>query len=379
MLQVTEFTDALLKQGLQNIVGVPDSTFKEWISYIGATEKVNHTVAVNECEATAIAAGQYLATGKPSVVYMQNDGFGKVVNPYSSLCSDSVFSIPMLFIVGWRGEPGGKDAAQHLMMGKVMTDIFALLGINYDVLTGNIDEDTVKVADAVKYMQNNSKAYALVVRRATFMAESNIPENSTVADDFMLREELIELILDNSPDDAAFVATTGKAGRELFELRRQRDEEIVRKDFYNIGAMGCASSIAFGIASCQKNRPVYVIDGDGALLMQMGALATIGHYGFENFRHIVIDNNAHDSTGGQPNSSCTVDFVEAAKACGYRSAYSVSAKNDVVLHLNELAKSKGPSLLVLRAKCGARADLGRPDIKLPELKKAFMEYLHGVA
>ncbi len=375
MLKVEEFTELLIENNLTNMVGVPDSTFKEWISYIGTASGLNHFVAVNECEATAIGAGQYLASGKPSVVYMQNDGFGKVVNPYTSLCAKDVFSIPMLFLVGWRGEPGQGDAAQHVLMGRIMTKLFDVMEIPYDVLTGDIAEDTIKVETAVSYMKKEMTPYALVLCKGLFIAAENSSENIVddrlAVDGLLSRERLIELILDNTEDDALFVSTTGKASRELFELRKARNNSE-RQDFYNIGAMGCASSIAFGVASCGGDKPVYIIDGDGAVLMQMGALATVGHYGLSNLKHIIIDNNAHDSTGGQPNSSNTVDFAGVAKACGYKSVQVADGEADVVGKIKELAVIDGPALLVLPSCCGARDDLGRPDVALSELKFTFM-------
>lgn len=374
MLKVEDFTNELITRGIKKYVGVPDSTFKDWISYIGDVESINHVIAVNECEATAIAAGQYLATGKPSLVYMQNDGLGKVINPYTSLCSKDVFSIPMLFMIGWRGEPGGKDASQHLMMGRIMEDMLKLLDIPYDILTGDLSQDILKIEEALGYMQRESAPYALVIRKGLFLTYNKQIAIDKNKKEYLSREEAIQLIVDNIDKDAAFVSTTGKASRELFELRKQQNANV-RKDFYNIGAMGCAPSIAFGIASCKRNHQVYVVDGDGALLMQMGALATIGHYKLSNFKHILIDNNAHDSTGGQPNASSSVDFLELAKSCGYKFVEFAEDKDDIIVKLRMLNVQEGPALLVVRAACGARADLGRPDVPLDELKKTFMNNL----
>lgn len=377
MLKAEEFTELLKNHSLTNVVGVPDSTFKEWIDYVAADNAMNHTTAANECEAVAIAVGQYLATGLPSVVYMQNDGLGKTVNPHTSLCARDVYSIPMLLMIGWRGEPGSGDAPQHAMMGRVLQRLLDLLNIRYEVLSPDAQTDRSILQKAVDYMAAESMPFALLIRRGLF-ASGVVREERDHEKGLLLREQVIGLILDSFDADCIFVSTTGKASRELFELRKKRGD-APGTDFYTVGAMGCAPAIALGIAQSCRSRNVCVIDGDGAILMQMGSLATIGHYGMTNFKHIIIDNRAHDSTGGQPTVSSTTHFVSIARACGYPFTKSVEsgAEGEIVGALKDLAACEGPGLLVVRAQCGSRKDLGRPTTPLIELKKGLMSRLQG--
>lgn len=369
MISPEEFTKKLLSLGIETTTGVPDSTFKGLISYFSSRHSaIKQITAVNECEALAIAAGNYLGSKKASVVYMQNSGFGKTVNPYTSLASKDVYSIPMLLLVGWRGEPGKKDEPQHQMMGRLTIELLTTLEIEHTILTENNWEDELE--KAVQHTNSNSEPYALVIKKGLFDAfpADEMPKNSYT----MTREEAIEIIAHSIPNNAMVVSTTGKASRELFEIREKLSLSH-NTDFYTVGSMGCASSIAFGVGLDNPKKDIYIIDGDAAALMQMGTFATVGHYKNRKIRHILIDNNINDSTGGQPTLSSTVDFEMVAKACGYEQTKTVDNPTDLAQEIAALATNNKLSLIVVKCKKGSRKNLGRPTTTPVENKTAFME------
>lgn len=370
MLSCEDFSNICKKHGFTFFSGVPDSTFKSWMSFLQRENTgLTNIVTVNECEATAVCAGYHLSTGKIGVLYMQNDGFAKTINPLTSLCSKEVYSIPILLMIGWRGEPGKKDAPQHSIMGRILTDLLDLLEIPHEIISSDPEQVDATIEKAKEYMTKNSKPFAIIVRKGIF--EEDQPEKQPEVD-LMTREEALKTIMALLEGDEIIISTTGKTSRELFEYRSSKKDGF-DYDFYNIGAMGCAQSIALGVALEKKDKRVFVFDGDGAVLMQMGALATIGHCHPENFYHIIFDNNAHDSTGGQPTVSDTVDFVKIALACNYKSGKIVRNKKDLEKTLKEL--KKGPTLIVVKVKKGARKDLGRPTMSPVEHKKHFMKYV----
>ena len=334
-------------------------------------DKLKNIFAVNECEATAICTGHYLATGEIGVLYMQNSGFGKTINPLTSLCDPKVYSIPILLLIGWRGEPGINDAFQHQKMGPMTLDLLDLLEIPYDIIKDdikNLDESFLK---AIDYMKKNNKPYALIVRKGVF---EKLVEDESVDSVLPFREEAIKGIVDELKGNEIIVSTTGKTSREVYEQRINNNQDPSH-DFYNIGAMGCAQAIALGIALNKKDKRVFVFDGDGSVLMQLGSFATIGHFKPLNFYHIVFDNCAHDSTGGQPTCSDTVDFGKIALGCGYRSVFYVNDIDELKPKFVDFIGDDGPNMLIIRVKKGARDDLGRPSMHPSEHKKHFMDYL----
>ncbi|MFP4051680.1 MAG: phosphonopyruvate decarboxylase [Thermoplasmata archaeon] len=370
MINCEDFAEICKKHGFTFFSGVPDSTFKSWMSSLENSDLTN-VIAVNECEATGICAGYHLSTGNIGVLYMQNDGFGKTVNPLTSLCDPEVYNIPVLLMIGWRGEPGKKDAPQHKKMGEILLPLLDLLEIPYKIIPDDISKTDDILKKAKKYMQNNNKPYAIIIRKGIFEKSSSEINSDSKK---MGREEALREIMEHLDGDEIIVSTTGKLSRELYEYRVEENDGFER-DFYNIGAMGCAQSIALGIALQKKEKEVFVFDGDGSVLMQMGGLATIGQSSPKNFNHIIFDNRAYDSTGGQPTSSNTVDFKKVALACNYN--YGKIAKNEEELEKN-LQDSKnidGPGLLVVEVKKGARDDLGRPEKDPVEYKIDFMNSL----
>jgi len=369
MIKCKGFYNICKKNNLTFFSGVPDSTFKSWMSYLDENKKsLTNIPAVNECEAVAICAGYHLSTGKIGIAYMQNSGLGKTINPLTSLCDPKVYSIPILLLIGWRGEPGLKDASQHHKMGPITTKILDTLEIPYTIIDDNIKKLEKTIKKATRYMTENNSPYALVVRKNIFETLTNKKEEKN---NLMSREEAIKIILKNIDEDTLYVSTTGKISRELFE--NHVDDNLCENDFYNIGAMGCAQSIALSISLQKKNKKILVFDGDGSVLMQMGALATIGSKKPSNFYHIIFDNKAHDSTGGQPTVSNYVDFTKIAEACGYKKTKKVSDQKSLKEEIKKIKKESGPYMLVVKVKKGARKNLGRPNLPPKEHKKIFMK------
>lgn len=372
MIRCEELFDIFRRNGFTFFSGVPDSTFKDWISFLGECGELKNMVAVNECEATAICAGYHLATGKAGVLYMQNAGEGKTVNPLTSLCDPEVYSIPVLLMIGWRGEPGKKDEPQHKKMGRIMIPLLDTLEIPYSILPHDLKGIEREIAKAREYTESNSAPYAIIIREGMF---EEYKHASGAAQGYeMSREEAIKAIVDCLGSSDVVISTTGKISRELFEYREAKKQGH-SSDFYTVGSMGCSAAIAFGIAIEKPEMKVFVFDGDGAVLMQMGSLATIGHYAPKNLCHIVFDNEAHDSTGGQPTVSATVNFEKVALACGYKNAKTARSRKELDDALKKLKPAAGPSMLVVKVVKGARKDLGRPTTTPAENKKALMETL----
>lgn len=375
MINTEEFYKGLKSNGIDFFVGIPDSLLKDFCAYIkDNVDSKNNIVAANEGNALAIASGHYLATGNPALVYMQNSGQGNIINPLASLNDPLVYSIPALLVIGWRGEPNKKDEPQHKKQGLVTLKLLDALDIEYSILTEKDDTNIwqKKISEAVEYMKREKKPYALVVTKSTF-STYKLKEQSKVNFE-MSREDAIKEIVTSLDDEDTIVSTTGMASRELFEEREARNMGH-EKDFLTVGSMGHASQIALGISLSKPNRNVYCLDGDGALLMHLGGLAIIGSQKVENFRHIVINNGAHDSVGGQSTVGFDIDIPSIAKSCGYNETFTVSTLEDLKGSLKSMVKAKGPVLLEVKVRKGARKDLGRPTTSPIENKEAFMKFL----
>lgn len=373
MIRPSYFYDLLIKNGTDFFAGVPDSLLKNFCAYVtdnAPSEK--HIISANEGSATALACGYHMATGKIPMIYMQNSGQGNMVNPMLSLADRDVYSIPMLIVIGWRGEPGVHDEPQHVKQGKVTCDLLDAMKIPYEVLSENEAELPGQFEKAYKYIKENNAQYAFVIRKNTFdeyKLVNNIPVEGK-----MSREEAIEKIMLSADDKTAFVSTTGMASRELYELRDKHNQAHDR-DFLTVGGMGHCSQIALAIAMNKADRQVYCIDGDGASIMQMGGMATIGTRNPSNMVHFVMNNGAHDSVGGQPTVGRQIDLCAIAAGCGYENVVKVETPEelDAVLHDDE-TKSKLTFVEVLVTK-GARKDLGRPKSTPVQNKEALMEFL----
>lgn len=374
MLEPKEVLETLTQSGVEFFSGVPDSLLKAFCAYVtDHTTPQNHVITANEGSAVALAAGFHLATGKLGLVYMQNSGLGNAVNPLTSLADPEVYGIPMVLMIGWRGEPDSKDEPQHVKMGKVTLELLSSLGVQHAVLPDAWSDAKPLLQFAVEQATSNHAPFALVVPKKTF-AEYKLRSEESAMAYAMTREQALGLILEYIEPNAFVVCTTGMPSRELFEWREKRGESHA-SDFLTVGCMGHASQIALGIALKHPERPVYCIDGDGAVIMHMGGLSTIGTLAPSNFRHIVLNNAAHDSVGGQPTVGFAIDFTAIARGCGYRSSACVDNEADLRTQLQSLGTSSGPSLIEARIQKGARADLGRPTESPEELKRSVMQYL----
>ena len=373
MLQPDRTFEQLRDQGVRMFTGVPDSLLADFCAYVTdhAAEQ-DHVITANEGNAIALAAGHYLGTGTPALVYMQNSGLGNAVNPLLSLADEEVYSLPMLLLIGWRGEPGVKDEPQHVKQGRVMTAMLDAMEVPWFELDASMDDAGDVIAKACVLMRERKVPVALLVRKGAF-AKYKLKKDR-VTDFPMNREGAVKCIVDLLGKDDVVISTTGKTSRELYEYRAARGDGH-GNDFLTVGAMGHTGSIAMGVARAQPGRRVVCMDGDGSVLMHMGALAIVGQSGLPNFVHIVINNGAHDSVGGQPTAGFEVDLVKVAMACGYRHARSVSTADEVKDALGQLRGGNGPVLLEIRVNKGARDDLGRPKSKPVENRDALMQRL----
>lgn len=373
MIRPSYFYDLLIKNGTDFFAGVPDSLLKNICAYItDNTPAENHIISANEGSATGLATGYHLATCKIPMIYMQNSGEGNMVNPLMSIADPDVYSIPMLIIIGWRGEPGVHDEPQHVKQGKVTCDLLDAMKVPYEILSDNEADLPAQFEKAYKYIKENNAQYAFVIRKGTFdeyKLVNNIPVEGK-----MSREEAIEKIMLSADDRTAFVSTTGMISRELYE---QRDKHNMGhdRDFLTVGGMGHASQIALAIAMQKKDHQVYCLDGDGASIMQMGGMATIGSRKPSNYVHFVLNNGAHDSVGGQPTVGREVDFCEIAEGCGYENVVKVTTPEELDAVLGDAETKEKLTFVEVFVTKGARKDLGRPKSTPVENKIALMKFL----
>lgn len=378
MLDPREFYRSLVNNGFAFFTGVPDSLLKSFCAVLEeAGNKSNHVITANEGNALSVAAGYYLATSNPAVVYLQNSGLGNIVNPLLSLTDSMVYKIPALLIIGWRGEPGIKDEPQHERQGMVTLELLRVLGIEYTIIDENFNNENMEMVlpSIAKKMRENLTPYAIVVRKNTF--EPLSIARSSKNDNLFTRERAVEIIISHIEEKAVVVSTTGKTSRELFEIREKHNLGH-GQDFLTVGSMGHCSQIALGISMVHRSLPVYCIDGEGSLLMHMGSLAVNGDYAGDYFTHIVINNGVHESVGGQPNSAQQMNIGRVASATGYKFSYSVEGEEELVQALEEVKKHRGSCMLEIRVKPGSRKDLGRPTISPQTNKEELMKYLSQI-
>lgn len=354
--------------------GVPDSQLKALCNYLMdkyGIDPRHHIIAANEGNCAALAAGYHLATGKVPVVYMQNSGEGNIINPAASLLNDKVYAIPVIFIVGWRGEPGVHDEPQHIYQGEVTTKLLDDMGIsNFVIGKDTTDEEVETAMSKFKEKLCRGLDVAFVIRKG---ALTDAPKVEYKNNNTMPREEIIRHIVSVSGEDP-IVSTTGKASRELFEIREANGQSH-KYDFLTVGSMGHSSSIALGVALNKPNQKIWCIDGDGAALMHMGAMAVIGVNKPKNLVHIVINNAAHETVGGMPTVAGSIDLVKIAAACGYPNTVCVDNFADLDKELKKAGESEKLSFIEVKCAIGAREDLGRPTTTSLENKQNFMEYL----
>ena len=379
MIRPEYFIEKLRENGIDCFAGVPDSLLKNICAYITDHCDAQHNIiAANEGAAVGIAAGHYLATGKPACVYMQNSGEGNIINPLASLTDEEVYNIPVLLLIGWRGRPGIHDEPQHVKQGKVTTGLLNTMGINFDVLSKDEDKAEKQIAKAIAALKNK-EVYALVIEKDTF--EDYKLQNVEVNDLTMSREEAIQTVAAALGEKDCIVSTTGMISRELFEYRAAMNQGHER-DFLTVGSMGHASQIALGIAMAQPERRVWCFDGDGAAIMHMGSMAIVASKEPKNYVHVVFNNGAHDSVGGQPTVGLKIDLPAVARAVGYKFAISVDNKVDMEKALVSITNNlspitQAPVLLEIKVKKGNRKDLGRPTTTPIQNKEALMDFLKG--
>lgn len=370
MISPKDFLEELEKNNMSFFAGVPDSLLKDFCAYLDDhISKNKHIITANEGNAVAIAAGYYMATGKPPVVYMQNSGLGNAVNPLTSLTHKEVYSLPMLLIIGWRGESSTTDEPQHIKQGKVTCEQLDLLDIPYKILDKLSCPHTL-IEWAYRKMQKSSSPVAFVIKKNTFSIYNNKPKPKLPT--FLLREEALTLLLPLI-GDACIVSTTGKTSRELFELREFFSEQ--QRDFLTVGSMGHALSIALGVALGKPNKKIICIDGDGSLLMHLGALPITGSLSPTNLVHVLLNNAAHESVGGQPTVADKIDFQAIALACGYTAYAMASTAPELEASWKKLSLQPGPVMLEVRIKTGSRKNLGRPKTTPIENKREFMHWV----
>lgn len=373
MLSPKIFIESLAAKGIDFFAGVPDSLLKNVCAFISDTLDDRHNIiAANEGAAVGLAAGHYLATGHIPCVYMQNSGEGNAINPLASLTDKEVYGIPVLLVIGWRGEPGVHDEPQHVKQGKITLPLLDAMGIRYEILSQDETEFRSQLDGAVRHMSETGEAFAFIVRKNTF--EPYTLQRHEVNEYPLSREEAIQKVAASLSAKDVIVSTTGMISRELFEYRTAQGQGHER-DFLTVGSMGHASQIALGIALEKTDRRVWCFDGDGAALMHLGSVAIIADKAPENFVHVIFNNGAHDSVGGQPTVGLKVNLAGIAKAAGYKDAVSVTTAEDLGSALKALKTMRGPVLLEVRVHRGNRKDLGRPTTTPIQNRDALMEFM----
>lgn len=370
MIDPKRFVDALAEQEIEFYAGVPDSLLKDFCAYVDDNGKPGqHVITANEGNAVAMASGYHMATGKSAVVYLQNSGLGNIINPLTSIADKEVYQTPMLLVVGWRGEPGVKDEPQHVKQGRITPEQLDLLEVPYRVVSADSNPQELATWSR-EQLDETGAPVAILVKKGAFASYKSQRKPSVEAT--MRREDALDVLL-GLAGDAAIVSTTGKTSREVFELRVNREEK--QRDFLTVGGMGHTASIALGAALGQPDKQVVCIDGDGSVLMHMGALPIIGSLRLANFTHVLLNNAAHESVGGQPTVADQVDFRAVSKACGYNAYAVASTPEEIQDAWAQLAGVPGPVMLEVRITTGSRSDLGRPTSSPRENKQSFMEWL----
>ena len=386
MISPKFFIETLKAHDINFFAGVPDSLLKNVCAYITDNIDSRHNIiAANEGAAVGLAAGYHLATGKVGVVYMQNSGEGNIINPLASLTDKEVYNIPVLLLIGWRGRPGVHDEPQHVKQGKVTTGLLNVMGINYEVLNKEEEKAEKQILKAIDAVNNKHEVFALVIEKDTFDTYKlqNVEKNDLT----LSREEAIQTVAAAMDERDAVVSTTGMISRELFEYRAAMGQGHER-DFLTVGSMGHASQIALGIALEKPDRRIWCFDGDGATVMHMGSMAIVADKAPKNFVHVVFNNGAHDSVGGQPTVGLKINLPAIALAAGYKAAFSAETRetlNSILSTINsqqlnnsttqQFNSPEGPILLEVRVKKGNRPDLGRPTTTPIQNKEALMNFL----
>ena len=375
MIKPKIFFEHLKKEGVDFFTGVPDSLLKDLCFYISDhSKKNNHIIAANEGSALSISIGYHLSTNKIPAIYLQNSGLGNLINPLLSLADKDVYSIPMLLVIGWRGKPGLKDEPQHKKTGRVMLDMLKAMKISYKIINKLNTPEKIKdiVTDSINQTRKSNSPVVLIVEKETFekynlkkVKKSSYP---------LVREKAIEVVMGHIGDKDIIISTTGFTSRELYEYRKNNNQDHSR-DFLTVGGMGHANQIALGIALQKKKKSVYCFDGDGSIIMHMGSLTTNGALKCNNLKHIVFNNGSHESVGGQPTTAHQFNMKNIAKNMGYDYVLTVKNEKELKSAILKMNKYKGTSFLEIMISNGTRSDLGRPKSTPLENKKSLMSFL----
>ena len=370
MIDPKTYLANLQKNDINFFSGVPDSLLKQFCACIqNECKPENHIIAANEGGAIGLAIGYHLGSGKVPMVYLQNSGVGNTINPILSLASNEVYGIPMIIMVGWRGEPGIKDEPQHIHQGRVMIESLQAMDIDFKILSTEENEAINQTKDAIELAKDTKSPIFLIVKKDSFSSAEPFKKNVNLK---LSREEAIVAATKAINDDSLVVCTTGMPSKELFEFRALNKQGHF-KDFLTVGGMGHASQIAMGLSLTQQKRKIYCFDGDGAAIMHMGSLAIIGQSSRENLTHIIFNNGVHDSVGGQPTVGFEIDFCGIAKACGYRSAKVSASIEEISSAIRSTERQKGPHLIEIHVRPGNKKGIGRPTKSPSENKIAFMK------
>ena len=372
MINVEDFVKYLKDNNIDFFTGVPDSQLSSFADFI--EENCDNIIAANEGNALAIASGYNLSTGNIPLVYLQNSGLGNIVNPVTSLTHSKVYSIPVVYMIGWRGEPGVHDEPQHIKQGAITLDLLELLDIDYTVITKETDLDELKETFENSFLNElgEGNSVAIVVSKGAF-EEYKIKKGN---DNTLTREKAIQTIVDSLSDEDMIISTTGKSSRELFEYREELNQTHAN-DFLTVGSMGHSSSIALGVALNSPNKKVFCFDGDGAILMHMGSLALVGSMKPENFHHVMFNNSAHESVGGLPTIMSDININEIVLACGYKKVFTACDIDELNKVLPEFIEAEGPVFLNIDVNLESRKDLGRPTTTPIENKTSFINKLRS--
>ena len=367
MIFVEELIKSLKKNDINFYSGVPDSVLKKLSYYFETLPKRKHIIATNEGSAVSIGIGYHLATKKIPCIYLQNSGLSNAINPLISVASQNVYSIPLVLLIGWRGSPNIHDEPQHLAKGKITTHLLKLLKIDFKILRKKND---LKYIDKLIYKsKRKNKITALLIEKGTLQNNKKLKIKTKVNETFVKRYDFINRFLKLLPTKSKIISTTGYTSRELLKLSGTETKRKAQ-NFYMVGGMGHSASVAAGYA-IHSSKKIFCLDGDGSILMHLGSLRTIGFLNNKNFKHILLNNNSHESVGGQPTNADKIDFKSFSKSLGYKNYFNIKNKQNIIKTLKKFNKSKGPSLLEVKIRSETIQNLPRPT-NLDQIKRDFL-------
>jgi phosphonopyruvate decarboxylase len=367
MLDPNLLLDYLIKKKINFFSGVPDSLLKNFLACLEKNKKIKNIICANEGAAISLTIGNYLATKKIGVTYLQNSGLGNAINPLISIADKDVYSIPLLMIIGWRGSPNSDDEPQHMAKGKITQSLLKNLNINYVILKNK--ESFSEINKLINFSLKHKMPVAVLIKK-NILKSVNSKIKTQEFSKSILRSKFIEELLNHISNKDKLISTTGYTSRELYKIRKDKKLKL-GDDFYMIGGMGHSSSVSLGYSLAKKNKKVFCLDGDGSLLMHMGSLATLTKYGKKNIKYILLNNNTHESVGGQPTNSANIDFKMFSESLGFSSYMKISSLSNLKSDIKKFINKSGPNFLEVRIKSRSMNNLGRPK-KFIEIKNKFM-------